>query len=53
VFKGDLALFDPDGINLVAPERHGHVTAAQGQAFLGRITSDAGAGGMRMFHGWW
>jgi tungstate transport system substrate-binding protein len=42
VFEGDPALFNPYGIILVNPERHPHVKAEQGQAFIDWILSDAG-----------
>ncbi|MCC5954807.1 MAG: substrate-binding domain-containing protein [Natronohydrobacter sp.] len=42
VFEGDPVLFNPYGIILVNPERHGHVKAAQGQAFIDWIISDTG-----------
>ncbi|MDA0186964.1 MAG: substrate-binding domain-containing protein [Proteobacteria bacterium] len=42
VSEGDPVLFNPYGIILVNPERHGHVKAEQGQAFIDWILSDAG-----------
>jgi tungstate transport system substrate-binding protein len=42
VFEGDPVLFNPYGIILVNPERHPHVKAEQGQAFIDWIISDAG-----------
>lgn len=42
VFEGDPVLFNPYGIILVSPERHAHVKAEQGQAFIDWIVSDAG-----------
>ena len=42
VSQGDPVLFNPYGIILVNPERHGHVKAEQGQAFIDWILSDAG-----------
>lgn len=42
VFAGDPVLFNPYGIILVNPERHPHVKAAAGQAFIDWITSEAG-----------
>jgi tungstate transport system substrate-binding protein len=42
VFEGDPALFNPYGIILVNPERHPHVKAEQGQAFIDWILSAAG-----------
>lgn len=42
VFEGDPVLFNPYGIILVNPDRHPHVKAEQGQAFIDWIVSDAG-----------
>jgi tungstate transport system substrate-binding protein len=42
VFEGDPVLFNPYGIILVNPERHPHVKAEQGQAFIDWIISDKG-----------
>jgi tungstate transport system substrate-binding protein len=42
VFEGDPVLFNPYGIMLVNPERHPHVKAEAGQAFIDWIISDAG-----------
>ena len=42
VYEGDAAMFNPYGIMLVNPERHPHVKAEQGQAFIDWIISDAG-----------
>lgn len=42
VFEGDDALLNPYGIILVNPERHPHVKAEQGQAFIDWIVSGAG-----------
>lgn len=42
VFEGDDVLFNPYGIMLVNPERHPHVKAEQGQAFIDWIISEAG-----------
>ncbi|MCC5967738.1 MAG: substrate-binding domain-containing protein [Natronohydrobacter sp.] len=42
VFEGDPVLFNPYGIILVNPERHAHVKAEQGQAFIDWIISDDG-----------
>jgi tungstate transport system substrate-binding protein len=42
VFEGDPVLFNPYGIILVNPERHPHVKAEQGQAFIDWIISEAG-----------
>ncbi len=42
VFAGDPVLFNPYGIILVDPERHPHVKAEQGQAFIDWVISPAG-----------
>jgi len=42
VFEGDPVLFNPYGIILVNPERHPHIKAEQGQAFIDWIISPAG-----------
>jgi tungstate transport system substrate-binding protein len=42
VSEGDPVLFNPYGIILVNPEKHGHVKAEQGQAFIDWILSGAG-----------
>jgi tungstate transport system substrate-binding protein len=42
VSEGDPVLFNPYGIILVNPERHAHVKAEQGQAFIDWIVSEAG-----------
>ena len=42
VFEGDPVLFNPYGIILVNPERHPHIKAEQGQAFIDWIVSPAG-----------
>lgn len=42
VSEGDPVLFNPYGIILVNPERHPHVKADQGQAFIDWIVSEAG-----------
>lgn len=42
VFQGDPALFNPYGIILVSPERHGHVKAEAGQTFIDWLTSEPG-----------
>lgn len=42
VFEGDPVLFNPYGIILVNPERHPHVKAEQGQAFIDWVISPAG-----------
>lgn len=42
VHEGDPELFNPYGIILVSPERHPHVKAAAGHAFIDWIISDEG-----------
>jgi tungstate transport system substrate-binding protein len=42
VFQGDPVLFNPYGIILVNPEKHTHIKAEQGQAFIDWIISEAG-----------
>lgn len=42
VSQGDSVLFNPYGIMLVNPERHPHIKAEEGQAFIDWIVSDAG-----------
>jgi len=42
VFEGDPVLFNPYGIILVNPERHPHVKAEKGQAFIDWMISQAG-----------
>ena len=49
VFEGDDVLFNPYGIILVDPERHPHVKAEQGQAFIDWIVSDAGQAAIASF----
>jgi tungstate transport system substrate-binding protein len=49
VFEGDDVLFNPYGIILVNPERHPHVKAEQGQAFIDWIISDAGQAAIASF----
>lgn len=49
LFQGDPVLFNPYGIILVNPERHPHVKAEQGQAFIDWITSDAGQAAIASF----
>ena len=41
-YEGDPALFNPYGVILVNPERHPHVKAEAGQAFIDWLVSDAG-----------
>lgn len=40
--EGDAVLFNQYGVILVSPERHAHVKAADGQAFIDWLTSDPG-----------
>ena len=42
VSEGDPVLFNPYGIILVSPDRHPHVKAEAGQAFIDWIVSEAG-----------
>lgn len=49
VFEGDPVLFNPYGIILVNPARHPHVKAAQGQAFIDWIVSEAGQAAIASF----
>lgn len=42
LFQGDPALFNPYGIVLVNPQRHPHVKADLGQAFIDWLLSEAG-----------
>ncbi|MFN3972728.1 MAG: substrate-binding domain-containing protein [Gemmobacter sp.] len=42
VFEGDPVMFNPYGIILVNPDRHPHVKAAQGQAFIDWMISEVG-----------
>jgi len=42
VFEGDAVLFNPYGIILVSPERHPHVKAEAGQAFIDWLISEPG-----------
>ena len=42
VFQGDPVLVNPYGIILVNPDRHPHVKAEQGQAFIDWLLSEAG-----------
>jgi tungstate transport system substrate-binding protein len=56
--EGDERLHNPYGAILVNPERHPHIKAADGQAFIDWLVSDAGQqaigeftlGGERLFH---
>jgi tungstate transport system substrate-binding protein len=49
VFEGDPVLFNPYGIILVNPAKHPTVKAAEGQAFIDWITSDAGRAAIASF----
>ena len=49
VSEGDPVLFNPYGIILVNPERHAHVKADAGQAFIDWIVSDAGQAAIASF----
>ena len=49
VFEGDAVLFNPYGIMLVNPAKHPSVKAAEGQAFIDWITSDAGRAAIAPF----
>ncbi|MGL4414758.1 substrate-binding domain-containing protein [Roseinatronobacter monicus] len=49
VFEGDEVLFNPYGIILVNPDRHAHVKAEQGQAFIDWIVSEAGQNAVASF----
>jgi tungstate transport system substrate-binding protein len=59
LFQGDAVLFNPYGIMLVNPEKHPHVKAEAGQAFIDWIISPAGqqaiadfkVGGEQLFFG--
>jgi tungstate transport system substrate-binding protein len=42
MFEGDPVLFNPYGVILVNPERHPHVKAEAGQAFIDWLVSDDG-----------
>jgi tungstate transport system substrate-binding protein len=48
-YEGDPVLFNPYGIILVNPERHPHVKAEAGQAFIDWIISDAGQAAIASF----
>lgn len=49
VFAGDPVLFNPYGVILVSPERHPHVKAAAGQAFIDWLVSAAGQAAIASF----
>jgi tungstate transport system substrate-binding protein len=47
--EGDPRLFNPYGVILVSPERHPHVKAGEGQAFIDWLTSSEGQGAIGAF----
>ncbi len=47
--EGDKRLFNPYGVILVNPARHPHVKAADGQAFIDWLVSDAGQAAIAAF----
>ena len=47
--KGDQRLFNPYGVILVSPERHPHVKAAEGQAFIDWLLSPDGQRAMAAY----
>ncbi|MFD1910837.1 substrate-binding domain-containing protein [Halodurantibacterium flavum] len=49
VFEGDPVLFNPYGVILVNPERHPHVKADQGQAFIDWLVSPEGQAAIASF----
>jgi tungstate transport system substrate-binding protein len=49
VFEGDPILFNPYGVILVNPERHRHVKAEAGQAFIDWLVSDEGQAAIASF----
>jgi len=49
LFQGDPALFNPYGLILVNPDRHPHVKAGPGQAFIDWLVSDAGQAAIASF----
>jgi tungstate transport system substrate-binding protein len=49
VFEGDPVLFNPYGVILVNPERHRHVKAEAGQAFIDWLVSDEGQAAIASF----
>jgi tungstate transport system substrate-binding protein len=42
LIEGDRRLFNPNGVTLVSPQRHPHVKAADGQAFIDWLVSREG-----------
>lgn len=49
VFEGDPAIFNPYGVILVNPDRHPHVKAADGQAFIDWLVSAEGQASIAAF----
>lgn len=49
LFQGDGRLFNQYGVILVAPERHPHVKAGEGQAFIDWLVSDEGQAAIAAF----
>ncbi|GGK45067.1 substrate-binding domain-containing protein [Salinarimonas ramus] len=50
VSQGDQVLFNPYGVILVSPERHPHVKAQAGQAFIDWLVSNAGQAAIASYH---
>lgn len=48
-FEGDPALFNPYGVVLVNPDRHPHVNALAGQAFIDWLRSESGRAAIAEF----
>lgn len=48
--EGDKRLFNPYGVMLVNPKRHGHVNAAGGRAFIAWLTGDEGQAAIAAYH---
>jgi len=49
VFEGDPVIFNPYGVILVSPDRHSHVKAADGQAFIDWLVSTEGQAAIAAF----
>jgi len=49
VFEGDPAMFNPYGVILVSPDKHPHVKAADGQAFIDWLVSAEGQAAIAAF----
>lgn len=47
--QGDERLFNPYGVILINPQRHPHVRATEGQAFIDWLVSDTGQDAIRAF----